>query len=373
MARGKKTEVEVNPSPSMDDLLKMMRKEFGADSIMTLVEAPPIHVTGVVPTGSLRLDLALGVGGLPYGRIVEIFGAEGAGKTTLALSVIANAQKQLAIANSNKVAAFIDAEHAIDPEYASRIGVDLAKIAFSQPDDGDQAIDIVQALVKSNGVSVVVVDSVAALVSLKELEGDVKASDTGGIAPQARLMSQALRRLAGEVKKHNVCLIFINQMRNMGFKGVTFSESPGGRALKYWASVRIALRAAFKIESPKDNQIGIITNAEIKKNKVAVPFKKTQFEIYFGDGISREADIIELGCQLKILEQSGAWIKDPVTGEQIGQGKEKARSWLEEHPDIAAAYEERIKKELNLETFAMVPTENPDITDEEEDPDDWEA
>src|SRR6202007_1654000 len=290
-----------------------------------------------IPTGSISIDFALGVGGVPRGRVVEIFGPESSGKTTLALQVIAEAQK------AGGLAAFVDAEHPLDAAYAKKLGVDIDNLLVSQPDNGEQALEIVEVLVRSNGVDVVVVDSVAALVPRAEIEGEMGEAQMG---LQARLMSQALRKLTGVVSKSKTCLIFINQLREK--IGVMFGNpetTTGGRALKFYSSVRIDIR---RIASIKDGDVvvGGRTRVKIVKNKVASPFREAEFDVMYGEGISKTGDLLDLAVDKRIIEKSGAWFA--FAGERLGQGRENAKQFLKENPDICKTIEDRVRKELGL-------------------------
>jgi recombination protein RecA len=308
---------------ALDLALTQIEREFGKGSIMRLGDAKAMNVQ-VIPTGSLGLDLALGVGGLPRGRIIEIYGPEASGKTTLAMHVVSESQK------TGGLAAYIDAEHAFDPEYAKNLGINIKELLISQPDTGEQALEITETLVRSNAVDVLVIDSVAALVPKSEIEGEMGDSQMG---VQARLMSQALRKLTGIVSKSKTVVIFINQIRMK--IGVMFGNpetTTGGMALKFYASIRLDIR---RIEQLKDgeNMVGNKTRVKVVKNKVAPPFKQAEFDIMYGTGISRESEIIELGAKYGVLTKSGAWI---LWGEEkIGQGREAAKQYLRDHADIA--------------------------------------
>lgn len=314
-----------------------IEKKYGKGSIMKLGERPIEEGIQVIPTGALTLDLALGVGGIPRGRIIEIFGPESSGKTTLALQIIAEAQKM------GGIAAFIDAEHALDPMYAKNLGVDIDNLLVSQPDTGEQALEIAETLVRSGAVDVIVVDSVAALVPRAEIEGEMGDAQVG---LQARLMSQALRKLAGAISKSQVAVIFINQLREK--IGVMFGNpevTPGGRALKFWASVRIDVR---KIESLKKGteDIGARIRAKVVKNKVAPPFKNAEFDIIYGKGISREGSILDLAVEKGIVEKSGSWFS--YGDIKLGQGREQARDFLIENPDICKNIENKVREAVGL-------------------------
>jgi recombination protein RecA len=290
-----------------------------------------------IPTGAINLDAAIGVGGIPRGRVTEIFGPESSGKTTLCLHIVANAQR------SGGVAAFIDAEHALDVEYAKKLGVDVQNLLVSQPDTGEQALEICEILVRSGAVDVVVVDSVAALVPKAEIEGEMGDAQMG---LQARLMSQALRKLTGVVSKSKTCLIFINQLREK--IGVMFGNpetTTGGRALKFYASVRVDIRRIASIKDG-DSVVGGRTRVKVVKNKVAPPFREAEFDVMYGEGISREGDLLDLAVDKRIVEKSGTWFA--YAGERLGQGRENAKTFLRENPETFRSIEERVRKELGL-------------------------
>ncbi len=324
-------------SKALDLAVQQIEKQFGKGAIMRLgggQGAIPIEVTS---TGSLGLDLALGVGGVPKGRVIEIYGPESSGKTTLALTIIANAQKN----GGNAV--FIDAEHALDAAYAQKLGVELDNLLVSQPDNGEQALEIVEVLIRSGGLDVVVVDSVAALVPKAEIEGEMGDAQMG---LQARLMSQALRKLTGVVSKSKTSLIFINQLREK--IGVMFGNpetTTGGRALKFYSSVRIDIR---RIASIKDGDVvvGGRTRVKVVKNKVAPPFREAEFDVMYGEGISRTGDLLDLAVEKRIIEKSGAWFA--YGGERLGQGRENAKQFLKDNPDIYKTIEERVRRELGM-------------------------
>jgi len=319
---------------ALESAIRKIEKDFGRGSIMKLGEAAAMNVA-VVPTGCLSLDMALGVGGLPRGRVVEIFGPESSGKTTVALHVIAEAQKD------GGIAAFIDVEHALDPLYAKRLGVNINDLLVSQPDTGEQALEIAEALVRSGAVDVLVVDSVAALVPKAELEGEMGDIHVG---LQARLMSQALRKLTGTISKSRTCAIFINQIREK--VGVVYGNpetTPGGRALKFYASVRLEVRKVDNIKQGTET-VGSRTRVKVVKNKVAPPFKQAEFDIMYGEGISKEGDVLDLGVELKILQKSGAWYS--YEGERIGQGRENVKDFLRANPDVFKEVESRIRTAL---------------------------
>ena len=317
--------------------LQQIEKQFGKGSIMRLGEGEVIEDIQVVSTGSLGLDIALGVGGLPRGRVIEIYGPESSGKTTLTLQVIAEMQK---VAGT---CAFIDAEHALDIQYAQKLGVNLQELLISQPDTGEQALEIVDALVRSGSIDLIVVDSVAALTPKAELEGEMGDSLPG---LQARLMSQALRKLTANIKKTNTMVIFINQIRMK--IGVMFGNpetTTGGNALKFYASVRLDIRRTGSIKKAEE-VIGSETKVKVVKNKVAPPFKVAEFDILYGEGISREGEIIDMGVNARILEKSGAWYA--YNGEKIGQGKDNAREFLRENPEIAVEIENKVRESMGI-------------------------
>jgi recombination protein RecA len=322
---------------AIDLALAQIEKQFGKGSIMRLGSKEAIVPIAVISTGAISFDAALGVGGFPRGRVVEIFGPESSGKTTIALQVIAEAQK------TGGMAAFVDAEHALDPGYAKKLGVDVDNLLVSQPDYGEQALEITEALVRSNAIDVLVVDSVAALVPKAELDGEMGDSHMG---LQARLMSQALRKLTGTVAKSRTCLIFINQIREK--IGVMFGNpetTTGGRALKFYSSVRIDIRRIAAIKEG-DVVTGSRTRVKIVKNKVAAPFRESEFDILYGEGISREGDLIDLAVAQNILEKSGSWFS--YKGERIGQGRENARSFLKENKDTMAKLDAEVRKALGM-------------------------
>jgi len=314
-----------------------IEKQFGKGSIMRLGQKDAITVIPSISTGSVSLDYALGIGGVPRGRVVEVFGPESSGKTTLTLQIIAEAQKL------GGMAAFVDAEHALDAQYAKKLGVDLDNLLVSQPDNGEQALEIVEVLVRSGGVDVVVVDSVAALVPRAEIDGEMGEAQMG---LQARLMSQALRKLTGVVSKSKTCLIFINQLREK--IGVMFGNpetTTGGRALKFYASVRIDIR---RIGAIKDGEqvVGGRTRVKVVKNKVAPPFREAEFDVMYGEGISREGDLLDLAVERKIVEKSGTWFA--YSGERLGQGRENVKQFLRDNPAIFKSIEDRVRTELGL-------------------------
>ncbi|MCZ2292922.1 MAG: recombinase RecA [Burkholderiales bacterium] len=321
--------------------LAQIEKQFGKGSIMRLGEGEKIEDIQVVSTGSLGLDIALGVGGLPRGRVIEIYGPESSGKTTLTLQVIAEMQK------TGGTAAFIDAEHALDIQYAQKLGVNLQELLISQPDTGEQALEIVDALVRSGSVDLIVVDSVAALTPKAELEGEMGDSLPG---LQARLMSQALRKLTATIKKTNCMVIFINQIRMK--IGVMFGNpetTTGGNALKFYSSVRLDIRRIGSIKKG-DEVIGSETRVKVVKNKVSPPFKTAEFDILYGEGISREGEIIDMGVQARVVDKAGAWYA--YKGEKIGQGKDNAREFLRENPELAREIENRVRESLGVPVLA---------------------
>jgi len=328
---------------AIDVTLSQLEKQFGRGSILRLGSRNVVPVT-VIPSGSISVDAALGVGGFPRGRVVEIFGPESSGKTTLALQVVAEAQK------SGGTAAFIDAEHALDPTYARKLGVDTENLLISQPDYGEQALEITAALVGSGAVDAIVIDSVAALVPKAELEGEMGDSHVG---LHARLMSQALRKLAGSVARTNTCLIFINQIREK--IGVMFGNpetTTGGRALKFYASVRAEVRRIASIKEG-DSVIGSRTKVKVVKNKVAAPFREGEFDLIHGEGISREGDLLDVGAANNLVEKSGAWFS--YRGERIGQGRENARQFLKEHPEVTQRLEGELRSLLGLPAPGFTP------------------
>lgn len=333
---------------ALDAAMSQIEKAFGKGSIMRLgQDNAHVDIEGI-PTGSLGLDMALGIGGLPRGRIVEIYGPESSGKTTLALSVIAQAQK------NGGTCAFIDAEHALDPSYAKKIGVDIENLLISQPDAGEQALEITDTLVRSGAIDVLVVDSVAALVPKAELEGEMGDSHMG---LQARLMSQALRKLTSTIARSNTLVIFINQIRMK--IGVMFGNpetTTGGNALKFYASVRIDIRGIGKIKD-KEDIIGSQTRVKIVKNKVAPPFKVVDFDIMYGEGISKTGELIDLGVKANVIEKSGAWFA--YNGDKLGQGRENAKIFLRDHPEVALEIENKIKADAGHLSSEMIGDNEP--------------
>jgi recombination protein RecA len=330
-------------SKAIDIAVGQIEKQFGKGSIMRLGQRSQIAPIEAISTGSISIDYALGVGGLPRGRVTEIYGPESSGKTTLALQVIAEAQRE------GGMAAFVDAEHALDAQYAHKLGVDLENLLVSQPDNGEQALEIVEVLVRSNSVDVVVVDSVAALVPKAEIDGEMGEAQMG---LQARLMSQALRKLTGIVSKSKTTLVFINQLREK--IGVMFGNpetTTGGRALKFYASVRIDIRRIASIKDG-DQIIGGRTRVKVVKNKVAPPFREAEFDVMYGEGISREGDLLDLAVDKRIIEKSGAWFA--YGGERLGQGRENAKQFLKDNVDVRQTIEARVRKELGLSREAEV-------------------
>jgi len=343
---------------ALEMALRQIEKQFGKGSIMKLGEQAGLTVE-TVPSGSLALDIALGVGGMPRGRIIEIYGPESSGKTTVALHAIAEVQK------IGGQAAFIDAEHALDPLYASKLGVNIDELLLSQPDTGEQALEIAEALVRSGAIDIIVIDSVAALVPKAEIEGEMGDSHVG---LQARLMSQALRKLSGAISKSKTIAIFINQLREK--VGVMFGNpetTPGGRALKFYASVRLEVRRVETIKMGNE-LVGNRTRIKVVKNKVAPPFKQAEIDIMYGEGISKEGSLIDIGTELDIIQKSGAWFS--FEGERLGQGRENAKQYLKDRPDIAAKIEKQIRDASNLigasttSAFAASPDEDDEFEDD---------
>ena len=333
MAKGKKTAVK-DTDAALDDAISQIEKKFGKGSVMRLGDRTAVDVD-VIPSGSLTLDKALGIGGYPKGRIIEIYGPESSGKTTLTLHAIAQAQKQ------GGKAAFIDAEHAIDPVYAKNLGVDIDELILSQPDSGEQALEIAEMLVRSGVIDLIVIDSVAALVPQVELDGEM---GDAAVGLQARLMSKALRKLSGVMNKTNCTVIFINQLREkIGVMYGNPETTTGGRALKFYSSVRVEIRRSEQIKQ-NGEIIGNKANIKVVKNKVAPPFKTTQVDIIYGKGISRDGEILDLAVEGDIVEKSGAWYA--YNGEKIGQGRENAKNFLIEHPAIFEEVEEKVKAQL---------------------------
>ncbi|GDX54988.1 protein RecA [Methylophilaceae bacterium] len=341
-----------NKSKALAAALAQIEKQFGKGSVMRMDDSEVIEDIQSVSTGSIGLDIALGIGGLPRGRVVEIYGPESSGKTSLTLSVIAQMQKL------GGVAAFIDAEHALDPQYAAKLGVVVPDLLISQPDTGEQALEIADMLVRSGSVDIVVIDSVAALTPRAEIEGEMGDSHMG---LQARLMSQALRKLTGNIKKTNTLVIFINQIRMK--IGVMFGNpetTTGGNALKFYASVRLDIRRIGAIKRG-DEVVGAETRVKVVKNKVAPPFRQAEFDVLYGEGISREGEIIEIGAQLNFVEKAGSWYS--YNGEKIGQGKDNAREFLKENPKIAQEIEDKIRANSSTLTEAMTAPQETDETE----------
>ena len=360
MAKVKKAPEQDMPSSAEDKKKALatsisgIEKKFGKGAIMKLGANNQMKVSAI-PTGSLTLDLALGIGGVPRGRIVEIFGPESSGKTTVALHMVAEAQKL------GGVAAFIDAEHALDPIYARNLGVDIDSLLVSQPDSGEQALDITEALLRSGAIDIVVIDSVAALVPQAEIDGEMGASHVG---LQARLMSQALRKLSGTVSKTNSIVVFINQLREK--VGVMYGNpetTPGGRALKFYSSVRIDVRKTEQLKNSGE-MVGNKTRCKVVKNKVAPPFKQAEFEIIYGKGISKSGEILDVGTDLDIIEKSGSFFS--YNGERLAQGRDNARKYLEDHPELMKEIEDKIKAkadDVEIETGSF------DLDDDDSDED----
>jgi len=334
--------MEENRKKALAAALSQIEKQFGKGSVMRLGDAAATYEVDSIPSGSLGLDIALGVGGIPRGRVIEIFGPESSGKTTLTLAIIASVQQQ------GGTAAFVDAEHALDPVYAEKLGLKVNDLLVSQPDTGEQALEITDMLVRSGAVDVVVVDSVAALTPKAEIEGEMGDQHMG---LQARLMSQALRKLTGNIKRSNTIVIFINQIRMK--IGVMFGNpetTTGGNALKFYSSVRLDIRRIGSIKSGEE-VVGSLTRVKVVKNKVAPPFREAEFEIMYGTGISKEGELVELGVLHNMVEKSGSWYS--YKGERIGQGKDNARNFLQQHPEIAKDIEEQIRAKLIPEKATM--------------------
>ncbi|WP_284639169.1 recombinase RecA [Paenibacillus silviterrae] len=336
---------------ALENALRQIEKQFGKGSIMKLGESTHMQVE-TIPSGSLALDIALGIGGFPRGRIIEVYGPESSGKTTVALHAIAEVQKV------GGTAAFIDAEHALDPLYASKLGINIDDLLLSQPDTGEQALEIAEALVRSGAVDIIVIDSVAALVPKAEIEGEMGDSHVG---LQARLMSQALRKLSGAINKSKTIAIFINQLREK--VGVMFGNpetTPGGRALKFYSSVRLDVRRVETIKQGND-MVGNRTRIKVVKNKVAPPFKQADIDIMYGEGISKEGSIIDIGTEMDIIQKSGAWYS--FNNDRLGQGRENSKQFLKENPHVADVIEKKIRDNSNLVAPVM---SNQDDEDEEE-------
>ncbi len=346
--RGHKEDSGMDREKMLDVTLQQIEKQFGKGAVMKLGEHPMGAGITVIPTGSLALDIALGVGGIPRGRIIEVFGPEGSGKTTVCLHMIAEAQAR------GGIAAFIDAEHALDPTYARALGLNIDELLVSQPDSGEQALEIADMLVRSAALDIVVVDSVAALVPRAEIEGEMGDTHVG---LQARLMSQAMRKLAGTLSRFDTSAIFINQLREK--IGVMFGSpetTPGGRALKFYSSVRLDVR---KIENLKDGTdvVGSRTRVKVVKNKVAPPFRQCEFDIMYGKGISKEGSLIDVGVEQEIVKKAGAWFT--YEGDQLGQGRENAKQFLAEHVDLRDEIERKVREAVGLTTFGAEGDETP--------------
>jgi len=336
-----------NRKQALTAALQQIERQFGKGAIMRLGDGSALSDIGVVSTGSITLDLALGIGGLPRGRVVEIYGPESSGKTTMTLHAIAECQK------IGGTAAFVDAEHALDPGYAEKLGVNVEDLLVSQPDTGEQALEITDMLVRSGAVDMVVIDSVAALTPKAEIEGDMGDSHVG---LQARLMSQALRKLTGNIKRSNCMVVFINQIRmKIGVMFGSPETTSGGNALKFYASIRLDIRRIGAIKRG-DEVVGNQTRVKVVKNKVAPPFKQAEFEILYGEGVSREGELIELGVKHGFVDKAGAWYS--YQGDRIGQGKDKVRQFLKENPDIANAIDKQVRDEL-------MPSKKPEVATEE--------
>lgn len=348
---------EMDRFKALENAMRQIEKDFGKGAIMKLGEAAAKMNIEVIPTGSLPLDIALGVGGVPRGRVVEIFGPESSGKTTVALHIIAQAQKL------DGIAAFIDAEHALDPVYAKKLGVDIENLLISQPDNGEQALEIAEALVRSAAIDVIVIDSVAALVPKNEIDGDMGDSHVG---LHARLMSQALRKLTGIISKSRTTAIFINQIREK--VGVMFGNpetTTGGRALKFYATIRMDVRKAETLKQGND-VVGSRTKVKIVKNKVAPPFKQAEFDIMYGEGISREGSLVDIGVNLEIINKSGAWFS--YNGQRLGQGRENVKEFFKENRNIADEIDKKIREILlagDARLDAAITTENESFSDDD--------
>ncbi|EHD13052.1 protein recA [Commensalibacter intestini A911] len=342
----------MDKNKALDGALAQIERAFGKGSIMKMGERPSIQVE-TISTGSIGLDIGLGIGGVPRGRVVEIYGPESSGKTTMALHIIAEAQKM------GGTCAFIDAEHALDPGYARKLGVDIDNLLISQPDAGEQALEIVDTLVRSGAIDVLVVDSVAALVPRAELEGDMGDSHVG---LHARLMSQALRKLTGSVSRSNTCLVFLNQIRQK--IGVMFGSpetTTGGNALKFYASVRMDIRRIGQVKD-KEEISGNQTRVKIVKNKMAPPFRQVEFDIMYGEGISKTGELIDLGVKAGIVEKAGSWFS--CDGQRIGQGRENVKQFLRENPEVAQSIEQRIREQSGIVNDAMMTNDIDDAQDD---------
>jgi recombination protein RecA len=343
-----------NKNKALDAALAQIERAFGKGSIMKLGQREHVEIESI-STGSLGLDIALGIGGLPKGRIVEIYGPESSGKTTLALHVVAEAQKK------GGTCAFVDAEHALDPGYARKLGVDIQNLLISQPDAGEQALEIADTLVRSGAVDVLVIDSVAALVPRAELEGEMGDSLPG---LQARLMSQALRKLTASISKSNTLVIFINQIRmKIGVMFGSPETTTGGNALKFYASVRLDIRRIGALKNG-DDVVGNATRVKVVKNKVAPPFKIVEFDIMYGEGISKTGELVDLGDKAGVVEKSGSWYS--YDGQRIGQGRENAKNFLKEHPEVADAIEKKVRENAGILAAALDGTKEDDDADEDE-------
>lgn len=351
-----KTQVESTKNDALSSAIMQIEKHYGRGSIMKMGEGVIGEKIEVIPTGSLTLDIALGVGGVPRGRIVEIYGPESSGKTTLALSIIAQAQ------NAGGKAAFIDAEHAFDPGYANDLGVNVEEMYISQPDNGEQALDIVETLIRSGGLDVIVIDSVAALTPRAEIEGEMGDSHMG---LQARLMSQALRKITAITNRTNTTVIFINQIREK--IGVFFGNpetTTGGRSLKFYSTIRLEIRRTQAI-TEKGANIGNRTKVKVVKNKVSTPFKEAEFDIIFGEGISKEGSVLDAAIMMGVIEASGAWIR--YKGQNISQGRENAKVYLRDNPKILEEVREQVMERLKEKSLPVVPVKEAKITEESED------
>ncbi|MBI3741590.1 MAG: recombinase RecA [Chloroflexi bacterium] len=345
---------------SLETTLASLKKRFGEGTIMKLGEATNMKVEAI-PTGSISLDLALGIGGIPRGRITEIYGPEASGKTTLCQHIIAEAQKL------GGIAAFVDVEHALDPTYAAKCGVNIDELLISQPDTGEQALEIAEALVRSGAVDVIVIDSVAALVPRAEIEGEMGDSHMG---LQARLMSQALRKLSGAIKRSNTCVIFTNQLRQkIGVMFCNPETTTGGMALKFYASIRLDVRPTDAIKNG-DEVVGNRTRVRVKKNKVAPPFRKAEFDIMHNQGISREGDLLDLGVELNIIDKKGAFYS--LDGTRMGQGRENAREYLRSNSEVVTDLDKRIREKAGLDGAAVLVDHNREADDEEDSEDESE-
>ncbi len=341
----KKVDTSGNKGKALEVAISQIERQFGKGSIMKLGEGATCAEVGIIPTGSIGLDVALGVGGMPRGRVVEVFGPESSGKTTLVLHIIASAQAR------GGLAAFVDAEHALDPAYAQKLGVDVNNLLVSQPDTGEQALEITDMLVRSGALDVVAIDSVAALVPRAEIDGEMGETQIG---LQARLMSQALRKLTGSISKSRTCVIFVNQIRmNIGVMFGNPETTSGGRALKFYSSVRVDIRRIGSIKDG-DQIVGNRTRVKVVKNKVAPPFKDAEFDILYGAGISREGELLDLGVINDVVEKSGTWYS--FGKERLGQGKDNARKYLKDNPDLANQIEDRIREILEIPSPATSST-----------------